>query len=62
MKCIWCKGKREIKLIGKGWIPCLNCHGTGEGVDGGHTLQVGTRPWMKGNKNQSSRRNENDYT
>ena len=50
MKCKWCKGIGEIKLIGKGWIPCLNCKGSGEGVDGGHTIQVGTKPWLKNNK------------
>jgi hypothetical protein len=50
IKCRWCKGIGKIKLIGKGWIPCLNCKGSKEGIDGGPTIQVGTKPWLKGNK------------
>lgn len=53
--------KKEIKLIGKGYITCLNCYGTGEGIDGGNTVQVGTKPWMKGNLNQSSRRVRDEH-
>jgi len=54
MKCRWCKGTGEIKLIGKGYVLCLNCKGTKLGGDGGHTLQKGIRPSM--NTNQSQRR------
>lgn len=53
LKCNWCKDTGKLSLKSRGAIECLNCKGSGKGVDGGDEGQVcgSTRkPWLLGNK------------
>jgi hypothetical protein len=57
MMCIWCRGAGKIKLIGYGYKPCPNCHGSGEGKDGGGDAISGhKKPYMLGNKHWIKRK------
>lgn len=57
MKCFWCKGNGRLSLANYGTISCLNCHGTGEGSDGGNApISSAKKPWAAKN---FRRKNEN---
>jgi hypothetical protein len=50
MRCHWCKGRGTLHLSGYGVRVCLNCHGTGKGVDGGDKpISYARKPWAIGN-------------
>jgi hypothetical protein len=49
-KCIWCHGTGLTSIHAHPLIPCLNCHGSGSGKDGGPTIIPGRKPWMVGNQ------------
>jgi hypothetical protein len=49
-KCIWCHGTGYTSIHAHPLIPCLNCHGSGQGKDGGPTITPGSKPWMVGNQ------------
>ena len=50
LKCNWCKGAGKLSLKSRGIIECLNCKGSGKGVDGGNVITNRPKPWMVDNK------------